>query len=111
MTPHARLRGQGRFAAVFQQGKTISRNLMVVKALPNGLPEARFGYAVGKAIGPAVVRNRLRRRLRETVRQLPVRAGWDIILIPRSGAREADFQELRQAVMSLLGQAGLLNRE
>lgn len=83
----------------------------MLKVLPNGLPQSRFGFAVGKAMGKAVMRNRLRRRLREVVRHTATRPSWDAIFIARSGAADASFAELAQAAAQLLDRAGLKAEE
>jgi len=79
-----------------------------MKTLPNGLEATRFGFAVGKRMGGAVVRNRVKRLLRGSLRQIPVKPGWDIIFVARSAASTAGYQQLRAASQELLGQACLL---
>ncbi len=111
MKRHARLQGRGRFSQIYREGSTWSHRLLVLKVLPNGLPESRFGFAVGKALGGAVVRNHLRRRLREIVRHTPTRPNWDAIFIARGGTVGATFPELAEAASELLGRAGLKAEE
>jgi ribonuclease P protein component len=111
MKRHARLQGRGRFSQIYREGNTWSHRLLVLKAMPNGLPQSRFGFAVGKALGGAVVRNHLRRRLREIVRHAAIGPGWDAILIARGGAAGATFPELTEAVSELLDRAGLKAEE
>jgi ribonuclease P protein component len=67
----------------------------------NGRVEAgpRFGFTVTKKLGGAVVRNRIRRRLKEALRSLePAVAlpGQDYVLIARSRASDATFEQLKQ---------------
>jgi ribonuclease P protein component len=107
MKRHARLQGRGRFSQIYREGSTWSHRLLVLKVLPNGLPESRFGFAVGKALGGAVVRNHLRRRLREIVRHTPICPNRDAIFIARAGAAGAAFSELAEAASELLGRSGL----
>ncbi len=59
---------------------------------------ARFGYTVSKKVGGAVVRNRVRRRLRALTAALSpeqVQAGFDYVLIARSGAVARSFADLK----------------
>jgi ribonuclease P protein component len=51
---------------------------------------ARFGFTATKSLGGAVMRNRARRRLKEAVRL----AGYDYVLIARSGTVQRPFTEL-----------------
>ena len=111
MKPRARLQGRGRFSQIYRDGRTWSHRLLVLKALPNGMPESCFGFAVGKSLGGAVFRNRLRRRMREIVRRIPVHPGWDAIFIARADAVDASFPELAEAASGLLGRAGLKIKE
>jgi len=83
---------------------------LVLQTVLNSLPYSRFGLVVSRRVDlRAVGRNRVRRRLREIVRQSPVRAGWDVVLVARPAAAGAAFGELRQAVWELERRAGLVD--
>ncbi len=103
-----RLHGRRDFQAAYNNGQTWTNELLVLKALANGLPHNRFGFAVGKRLGRAVIRNRLRRQLREVVRQLPVTEGYDVIVVARKPTLEADFWQLQASAVSLFKRAGML---
>lgn len=79
-----------------------------MKALPNGLEISRYGFSVTKSLGKAVVRNRVRRLLREVARVRPLKAGWDIVFIPRPGVATANYYQLSESVDKLLSKARLL---
>lgn len=91
-----RLRGKARFDALFQTGRLGKSRRILVRALPNGLPISRVGVVTPRKTGCAVVRNRVRRRLRAIWRELAdaVPGGWDVILLARRGAVEADHETL-----------------
>jgi ribonuclease P protein component len=76
--------------------------------LPNGLHLTRCGFAVGRRVGKAVVRNRIKRRLREILRKMSLSPGWDIVLIARIPAAQADYKRLEKSVLALLMKAGIL---
>jgi ribonuclease P protein component len=101
-----RLRQNSDFQRVRQTGRSWSNRWLVLSAAPNGLPHSRIGYAIGKRLGGAVARNRLKRQLREILRarlaagQVP--AGYDLVIIARAPAAEADWETLNQAVNLLL---------
>ena len=87
-----------------------ANGLMVLYAKKNRLSQNRVGITVSKKLGGAVVRNRVRRRLREVYRLNESRflPGYDIVVVARSRAVEASFQELCAAYLSLAEKAGIL---
>ena len=99
------------YKLVYTKGSSWVNNLLVMKALPNGLIFSKYGFSVGKRVGKAVVRNRTKRLLREVLRLMPLEPGWDIVFIARLGAASADYGELKRSVEGLLSQARLLKRE
>lgn len=106
-----RLTGTKRFSQIHQQGRSVANNLLVLRLLSNGLEESRFGFMVSKRIGNSVVRNRVKRRLREAVRLNQVKGGWDAIFIARRPSASARYQQLEQAVFSLLRRTHLLEAD
>ena len=92
------------FDAVYRHGTRRPSSHFTVFVKANNLPESRFGFSLKKALGSAVVRNRIRRRIREIVRlhyqEIP--AGWDVVIHPRSSAREAPFAALSAELVQVL---------
>ena len=103
-----RLTRSSQFAAVFKQGKFWADDLMIIRAMPNGLGWSRFGIVASKKVGNAVIRNRVRRLLREAIRLTPVKAGWDVVIIAREGAAGAHYRDIEPAFIKLLSRAKLL---
>ena len=99
------------YALVYDKGSSWRDNLMVMKALPNGLTLSRYGFSVSRRVGKAVARNRVKRLLREILRSAPIESGWDIIFVARPQAAGASFASLEKSVESLLSRARLLTRE
>ncbi len=108
MAKLVRLHGRRAFDQLFRQGRVWSDELVLLRALPNGLPYIRLGVVVGRRVGKATVRNKVRRRLREMMRLLPLAEGWDMVVVARPAAAAASYWQLREALCSLLRKAGLL---
>jgi len=63
-----RLTKDNDFDAVFKKGKTAYSKILLVKSLPNNLPENRFGILVGTKISKqAVIRNKIKRQIRAAI--------------------------------------------
>ena len=113
MLPRAeRLKQRRDFGAAYRRGKRREHPLLTLY-LRSTAPEAprRIGLSVSKKVGKAHERSRIKRRLREACRALPTRGGFDVVLVARPGAAEADFQTLHGALAQLFGGAGVLLEE
>ena len=73
----------------------------------------RVGITVSKKLGKAHIRNRIRRRLREIYRLSEEKflPGWDIVLVARGKALDADFAAMTKSFLSLAAKAGILKVE
>lgn len=105
--------GALKFNHIFQRlyrSRGYCDGFLVLYARKNRTNRNRVGITVSKKLGHAVVRNRVRRRLREIYRlnEAQFLPGYDIVVVARSRAVEASFQELRESYLSLARKAGLL---
>ena len=85
---------------------------LVLYARKNRLDHNRVGITVSKKLGKAHIRNRVRRRFREVYRlnEETFLPGWDIVIVARSRAIDADFAKLTAAYLQLADKAGLLRK-
>ena len=90
-----------------------ANGMLVLYARKNRTPGNRVGITVSKKLGKAHIRNRVRRRFREVYRlnEEKFLPGWDIVLVARSKAIDADFADLTAAFLSLAKKAGILREE
>ena len=86
---------------------------LVLYARKNRTVGNRVGITVSKKLGKAHVRNRTRRRIREVYRlnEEKFLPGWDIVIVARTKAVEAEFSRLTQSCLNLAKKAGLLAPE
>ncbi len=110
MPRSGRLRRNSEFTEVFQRGASFPGQRIVVYLLENGLPFNRVGIAVSRKLGGAVARNRLKRVAREAYRacEAGLRRGLDLVLVPRSRAKTASFQEVKAELLEVLSRSGAL---
>ena len=94
-----------------RSGRRARHPLLHVVVRYNDLPQSRFGFSVSRRVGKAVTRNRVKRRLRAIMRELPVRAGFDIVAVAQESAASASFSELRSALVTCLRRTEALERE
>lgn len=83
---------------------------LVLYVRKNRTDTNRVGITVSKKLGKAHVRNRIRRRLREIYRlnEEKFLPGWDIVVVARAKALDADFAAMTKSYLSLAKKAGIL---
>ena len=86
---------------------------LVLYARKNHTESNRVGITVSKKLGKAHIRNRIRRRVREVYRlnEEKFQPGWDIVVVVRSKAVEADFRKLTASYLANAKKLGLLVKE
>ena len=100
------------FRRMYAKGKSGVSSCLVVYCRPNKRDNNRLGVTVSAKLGHAVVRNRIRRRLREIYRlsQPKMKQGFDIILVARSRAVTATYQDLERAYFRMCEKLDLLEQ-
>lgn len=99
------------FTAVKFQGKTFRGSLLILGVFVQKEGKAfRVGLITTKRLGGAVVRNQVRRRLRDIVRKEQARlsAGIWMVVVARSRAASASYQELKDDWLRLAERASIL---
>ena len=98
------------FRRLYSKGKSAVSPYFAIYCRKTKRPISRLGITTGLKLGNAVKRNRARRRIRELYRTNESRLlpGYDIVIVARSRAMEADFAELTRAFLTLAGRTGLM---
>ncbi len=107
-----RLRKNGDFQRVRQQGRNIASRLLILAWAPNNVAQLRVGFVISKRISKrATARNYIKRLLSEAIRPLlpMIPVGWDIVISAKSPVQEANLQALILDLSAMLRRAQLLN--
>ncbi|MGI2335290.1 MAG: ribonuclease P protein component [Dehalogenimonas sp.] len=108
MATYKSLKSSREFRRIMSTGRGWSDSRLVIKLSPGQTTQNRIGIVVSKKVGGAVVRNRVRRRIKEIFRQKTLKEGYDIVIIARQAAREANYHQLAESSRRLTGRAGLV---
>jgi len=103
-----RLREERRIREILRRGRGVGDSSLLIKSLPNEVGFNRFCFIVGKSVGKAVVRNRIRRLLREIARELPLKKGYDFVVMAREEAAGRDYGDLKEVFRELAKKGGFL---
>ena len=97
------------FQTVYKRGKSFANKHIVMFVQKNSKGINRLGISASKKIGKAVVRNKQRRRLKEAFRALEqgILYGYDIVILPRIGIKDANFLEVVSGTKHLLRKHGI----
>ena len=92
------------FNTIIKKFPMIKNKYFVIYYRKNNLKYDRFGISVGKKIGNAVVRNKYKRRIRNIIDiyKKDYIKNQDYIIILRVRGKDADFQTLKESLVSLL---------
>lgn len=98
------------FRRLYRKGRSAVGRSIVLYCRENGSAENRIGLTVNAKLGHAVKRNHLRRQLRAIYRlhEAEFAAGWDVVVVSRSRAMQAPYQELEREYLHLAAKLGLL---
>ena len=108
MQKEYRLTASRSFDYLYRHGAVYKNAFLVLYVAKSKFPLPKVGFSVGKKVGGSVQRNRTKRRLREAFRSELERVakGYNYVVVARSGSAERTYDELKDAVISLLRQAG-----
>ncbi len=108
-----RIRKNNEYRLVYKYGKFDVGRLCVIYRMPVAKQPTRIGFVTGKKVGCAVERNRARRLMKEVYRlhQHEIREGFHIVVVGRSGIKEATYEKVEKEMMYLLRKGNLIRRD
>lgn len=94
---------------VRRSGESYAHPLFILIIKAGKDPISQFAVTAGRSVGKAVQRNRAKRLLRAALQDViqDIQPGYQGILIARKPLLDANFQEISQALKSLLHEAGI----
>jgi len=92
------------FSKVYRKRKSKANSFIVLYILENKRDYNRIGISVSRKVGKSVIRNRVKRFIKEVYRRHSdnVKKGYDLVFVSRVKAREADFSDIDNSMLSLL---------
>ena len=101
------------FQNVYANGKSMANKYLVMYVLSNDLSINRLGISVSKKVGNSVVRHHLTRLIRESYRlnSSMFNSGLDIVVVPRSTAKDISYHEVESALLHLGGLHKIISKE
>ncbi|MBE3575231.1 MAG: ribonuclease P protein component [Firmicutes bacterium] len=106
-----RLRSSRDFRRAYRRGRVVGQRLLVLYCSRNGSRATRVGITVSKKVGKAHARNLVKRRLREAIRRFDLAPGYDLVVVAKPAASDAQYQDLVHALSDALGRAGVQQRK
>lgn len=99
------------FRFVYNKGKSLANKYLVMYIVKNGKNSNKLGISVSKKVGNSVVRSRVTRLIRESYRlkEDNIQLGFDIVVIARSSANGASYEDISKSLYHLLKKHNLLN--
>ena len=106
----SRLTSDSAFNAVYRRGKWVRGFLLSFGAAENNQTKTRVGLRTRKGMKGAVIRNRLKRQLRAILsnKQLPFRAGLDLVIVIHPPRLPVSSVALEQELLTLCRRNGVL---
>ncbi len=98
------------FKRLYAKGKSICAGYLVMYYKKANINENILGITVTKKIGKAVIRNRVRRLIKESYRlkEDKIKAGYYIVIVARSKAVGASFDQISRDLSFLLKKSGII---
>ncbi len=93
------------FQELYYTGACRADKLLVMYAKKNHEDHNRIGISVSKKVGNSVVRHHLVRVIRECFRlnDNALMTGYDLVVVTRPSAKEADYKTIESAYLHLCG--------
>ncbi len=92
------------FQLVYRTGKSKANHYFAMIVRENKNACNRIGISVSKKVGNSIIRHRVTRVVREIMRLHweEVKSGYDIVIVARTSAKDANYKEMESAIFHLL---------
>jgi len=106
-----RLKKDNDFKRVFQSGKAVRSDLLVMRFAGNNIEKTRFGFVVGlKFSKKATLRNRIKRQISKILRPLvgQLKSGYDMVIIPNCQLADKHQEIISKEITEIIKKACLI---
>jgi ribonuclease P protein component len=106
------LRRKSDFSDIYNKGKSVRENCVVIFVRKNGLQYNRVAFLASKKVGNSVKRNRARRLMKESHREIreKLAEGYDLVFIARNTIEGLKCADVKKAMESAVRKAGVERR-
>lgn len=113
MKSEERIKRNSHFRYIYNRGKSISNDALVLYVMKNKKDINRIGISVSKKVGNSVVRSRVKRLIRESYRlnSDSFNKGFDFVFIARQRSASADYHKIEGAMKHLMRKSGMIPKE
>ncbi len=96
MLPKSKRLSTEAFKEIIEKGQSIHSPFLIVRLVPKD-GHSRFAVSVPKKIAKlAVMRNKIRRQIYEVIAKLPVKPGYKVVIIAKTGLDKLEYPSLAE---------------
>lgn len=108
MLPKSKRLSTEAFTEIIGKGQSFHGPFLIVRVIPSA-GNSRFAVSVPKKVYKlAVSRNKLKRQIYSIIKKFPIKTGYSVVIIVKSGIEKLDFNQLCVEIEKIFVKSSLL---